>query len=295
MNPIALVTARHGPSILMLLCRLLPRQWAYRLGSWLVAKIASRQDLLMIQNLRRNLAVVHGVPMDHPRVDESVNYLLQNTARSFVDLSKALVAGPEAVRAACRFDEATLEIVQEHIAQGQGIVFVSAHMCSFDLALLALGQLFPSVQILSNAAPEGSSKPMNEIRARHGLEITPISVASLRQALERLRNGGLVIIAADMPIEDGEDMVFFDRVARLPTGHVRLALNTGATILVGTSRRMADGRYVIEGAEASRPSSSGDRRGDAIRWAQSSLDILERFIKFVPEQWLMPLLVWSDD
>lgn len=237
--------------------------------------------------------MVYGLPEDHPYVGESVTHLLRNTAGSFVDLSRALAAGPAAILSVCRFDDATLEIVQDNLANGRGILFVSAHMCSFDIALLALCQLFPSVQALSNADPQGSSKTMNEIRARHGLKITPISVAALRQALERLRSGGLVAIAADTPIEGGEELIFFDHVARLPAGHVRLAMNTGATLLVGTSRRVADGSYVIEATTAPRPSSSGDRKRDATRWAQSSLVILEGYIRRAPEEWLMPRPVWK--
>lgn len=293
MNPIALVTARYGPLLLMLLCRLLPLPWAYRMGNWLVGRIAGRQDLPLVQALHANLAVVYGLPEDHPSVGESVSHLLQNTADSFVDLSKALASGPEAITAACRFDEAAWEIVQENLANGRGMVFVSAHTCSFDIALLALSQHFPSVQVLSNADPQGSSKTMNKIRARHGVKITPISTASLRQALERLRSGGLVAIAVDKPVEGGEELVFFDHVTRLPAGYVRLAMNTGATILVGTSRRVADGLYTIEATMVPRPSSSGDRKRDAIRWAQSSLTILERQIGLAPEQWLMPIAVWT--
>jgi KDO2-lipid IV(A) lauroyltransferase len=249
----------------------------------------------MIQVLRANLAVVYGLPEDHPYVSESVTHLLQNTAGSFVDLSRALAAGPAAILAICRFDEAVLEIIQDNLASGRGIVFVSAHTCSFDIALLALSQLFPSVQALSNADPQGSSKTMNEIRARHGVKITPISATSLRQALKRLRSGGLVAIAADLPIEGGEELVFFDQVARLPAGHVRLAMNTGATLLVGTSHRVTDGRYLIEAATAPRPPSSGDRSLDAIHWAQSSLVILEGYIRRTPEEWLMPQPVWKGD
>ena len=33
---------------------------------------------------------------------------------------------------------------------------------------------------------------------------TPISVQALRQAIERLRNGGVVAIAADVPVDSGE-------------------------------------------------------------------------------------------
>jgi hypothetical protein len=40
------------------------------------------------------------------------------------------------------------------------------------------------------------------------------------------------------------------------------------------------------------PESSGDRKQDVVGWAQSSLHLLEGFIRRWPQEWLMPLPVW---
>ncbi len=186
MNPISLVTGRHGPTFARALCRLLPRRLAYGVGRRLAERVAGRDDLPLIQRLRANHAVIYGLPVDHPRVAESVSQLLQNTVTSSVDLFKALEGGPEAIRASCHLDESVNEIIHSRIASGRGMVLVSAHTCSFDIAMLYFCQLFPSVQALSNPDPRGSSRDMNNIRLRHGLDITPISLTALRKALQRL-------------------------------------------------------------------------------------------------------------
>jgi lauroyl/myristoyl acyltransferase len=292
MNPIALVTGRHGPTFARALCRLLPRRLAYGVGWRLAERVASRDDLPLIQRLRANHAVIYGLPVDHPRVAESVSRLLQNTVTSSVDLFKALDDGPEAIRASCHLDQSVHEIIQNRIATGRGMVLVSAHTCSFDMAMLYFCQLFPSVQALSNPDPRGSSRDMNNIRLRHGLDITPISRAALRKALQRLRHGGLVAIAGDIPVEGSTGLEFFGRPARLPVGHARLAMKSGAAVMVGISRRTGQGRYSLQGSLSPRPPSSGDRSRDAICWAQSSLAILEGHIRLAPEEWLMPRQVW---
>jgi len=289
-----LATSRYGPSIVMLLCRLLPLHWAYRLGEWLAALVGRRQDLPFVQGVRANLAVLHGVPAWDPVVDAALHELLRNMARSYVDLFRAVGAGPEQLYAACQLDPATVQAIETCRADGQGLVLVGAHTCSFDILLLALRQLFPSVQVLTLSDPQGSSIIMNDIRQRFGIEATPISAPTLRQAIARLRSGGVVAVAADVPVSSGELLTFFGRDARLPVGYVRLALDTGAQIVVGVSRCIGAGQYRAEMAVAARPASTGCKRQDSICWAQAVLATLEGFLRRWPDQWLMPKPLWEE-
>jgi lauroyl/myristoyl acyltransferase len=149
------------------------------------------------------------------------------------------------------------------------------------------------VQILTKADPQGSSQFMSRLREEQGFLVTPLSVGSLRQATERLRQGGVVAIAADIPVESGEPLTFFGRASQLPVGHTRLAMDTGSQVLVGVSHRVADGTYRAEVALAPRPQSSGDRKQDAVLWAQASLRLMEACIRRWPHEWLMPAPVWS--
>jgi KDO2-lipid IV(A) lauroyltransferase len=134
---------------------------------------------------------------------------------------------------------------------------------------------------------------MNEIRKEHGIEMTPISMSSLRQAMTRLRRGGVVAIAADVPVEGGEELIFFGHESQLPVGHARLALRTGAQMLVGVSHRTGEGSYRADLALAPQPESTGDQKQDSVRWAQDSLAMLEDYIRRWPEEWMMPVPVWS--
>lgn len=287
-----LATSRFGPPIVIALCRLLPLPWAYRLGEWLVSLVQRRQDLPFIQGLRTNLAVLHGAPETGPIVDAALAEVLHNMAHSYVDLFRAVNGTLEQFYAACPLDPATVEAVEACRANGQGLILVGAHTCSFDMMLLALRQHFPSIQALTQSEPVGSSVIMNDIRVRFGIEVTPISRPALRQAIERLRNGGVVAIACDVPGDSGEMLSFFDHEARLPVGHARLALDTGAQMVVGVSHCVGDGQYRAEVALAPRPQSTGNKRADAICWAQSTLNTMEGFLRRWPDQWLMPLPIW---
>jgi lauroyl/myristoyl acyltransferase len=288
-----LATSRFGPPLVIALCRLLPLQWAYLLGEWLASLVGRRQDVPFTQGVRANLAVLHNVPESDPVVDLALKEVLRNMAHSYVDLFRAVNGSPERIYSAVQFDPDTINTIETCRIGGQGLVLVGAHTCSFDIMLLALRQLFPSVQALTMSDPKGSSIVMNDLRARFGIEVTPISVQALRQAIERLRNGGVVAIAADVPVDSGEFLTFFGHEARLPVGHAKLALDTGAQMVVGLSHCTGDGQYQAEIALAPRPASTGNKRQDSICWAQAALTTLESYLRRWPDQWLMPKPLWQ--
>lgn len=292
MKLVSLATGRWGPSIVMFLCRVLPGPLVCHLGKWLAGYLARREDLPLVHALWANMAVVCGLPEEHPEVRQAVAQLLFNAILSYADFFRMVQMDQQEVPVDWELDPAMRQAIEESLATGRGMVLVGAHMCSFDILLLALKEVMPDVQILTNADPQGSSRVMNEIRQAQGLHVTPLSVHSIRQALERLEGGGVVAVAADIPVEGGEKLTFFGRTSQLPVGHARLAWRTGANLLVGASYRVGEGAYRAEVALAPRPESTGDRRGDVARWAQASLTLLESYIRKWPEEWLMPIPVW---
>jgi lauroyl/myristoyl acyltransferase len=272
----------------------LPRNQAYQIGDRLTSYIAQQKELPPVKGLHANMAVVYGLPEEHPRIHHAVCQLFRTLVRVYVDLYKALEKGPSGVFASCEFDEFLLDEIDSCLASGQGLVLVGAHSCSFDLLLLALTRHFPEVQALTKRDPKGSSGVMNNIRQEFGVRVTPISVNALREAVQRLKSGGVVVLAADVPIESGAEMIFFRRKTRLPIGHARLATKTGAKMIVGTSQRVSNGLYRARGIQAHQPTPSSDRDRDVIRWAQHSLFLLERFIRERPYEWFMPVSLWPN-
>jgi lauroyl/myristoyl acyltransferase len=292
MNWIDVTSASWGPKLVKALCSVLPRTQAYQLGDRLAAHMTHQKELPMVKGLYTNMAVVLGLPEGHPRLHHAVSQLFRNLVRGYVDLYKAIERGPHEVFTSCEFDPSLLSSIDACKASGRGLVLVGTHSCSFDLLLLALTRYFPEVQALTKVNPEGSSRIMNEIREQFGVRITPISMEALREAIIRLKAGGVVVIAADVPVETGVDMVFFRRKTRLPIGHARLAAKTGAQMIVGTSQRLSDGMYRVIGVQSHQPDPSGDHDRDVIRWAQHSLFLLERFIRERPYEWFMPVSLW---
>jgi lauroyl/myristoyl acyltransferase len=239
------------------------------------------------------MAVVHRLLPESPEIERVVTQLLRNAFYSYADLFATAGSDPRAIRRTLPIDPAVHRLLDECRASGRGLLLVGAHMCSFDMLLLRLPDIFPTVQILSKADPIEGNCLMNELRRAHGLTVTPIGIVSLRQAVTTLRSGGVVAIAADLPGENGTDVLFFGRRTRLLAGHARLALLSGAQMMVGASVRVGRNAYRVEMTPVPQPPPTGDRQRDAVLWEQASVTALELLIEQAPEQWFMPQPVWA--
>jgi KDO2-lipid IV(A) lauroyltransferase len=174
------------------------------------------------------------------------------------------------------------------------MILVGTHTGNFDLGLLALATHGLEVQVLGLAdLPTGGFDLMDQMRARVGVRLTSISIPALREAVRRLRAGGMVATGIDRPVGGaGPPVEFFGRPAQLPTGHVRLALKTDAAILVAGPYRDAQGRTVIPLSPPLEMVRTGDLEEDLRVNLRRVTAWLEEYIRTRPEQWAMFVPVW---
>jgi KDO2-lipid IV(A) lauroyltransferase len=182
------------------------------------------------------------------------------------------------------------------MAQKRGLLLLTSHMSNFDLMGLSVAARGFPIQVLSLANPEAGFHILNYLRAKAGLEITPITPESLRAAIRRLRGGGLVATGIDRPIpEDRELIEFFGRPAYLPVGPVRLALMSDVTVVMGSCHYEPDEGYALEVTGPIEMVRTGDRRQDILTNARRLAGILEGYIRAHPEQWMMFHPIWPEE
>jgi KDO2-lipid IV(A) lauroyltransferase len=164
-----------------------------------------------------------------------------------------------------------------------GGIFVSAHMGSWELAGAYLAQrgVPLTAVVLQHRDPRIDELYMN-IRRHTGVEIVTVGGA-VRQLFDALKHGRFVGIASDRdPSGQGIPLPFFGEVTRMPTGHAKLALRTGAWILPTCIYRRPDGRIAIEVRPPIVPDPAHDTDQSL---ALRCISILEEFIRARPEQW----------
>lgn len=125
------------------------------------------------------------------------------------------------------------------------------------------------------------------------MNLLPASVGALRQALQHLQRGGMVLTGIDRPIDRPRVCPhFFGRPAALPTHHIFLASKARVPLIVTATYLQEDEKYHVFASEPIELE-EGLEPGIAIqRNAEKILRVAQRFIQKAPQQWVVPLPVW---
>lgn len=288
------IFSRFGPPLGLTIVRILPRRWAYKIGEWIVTIILSRDESELYRAVRSNQAVIRKWEYDDDRLHEIVREVLTNAANGLIEWFATLAIPAEFDNLSCLINEQLIDELMSAQAEGKGVIIVGPHLGSFNMLLMKIAQEKWPVQILSYAEEEGSYESDNVFRKRFGLDVTPISPSSLRSAFRRLKAGGFVLTGVDRPDTGGDVLSFFGKSTTLPVGHARLALRTGAQILVVGCQKDGPGSYSVVSSGLIEPESAGDGPRDTQRLAQRVVGYLEQFINERPSEWMMFIPVWPE-
>jgi KDO2-lipid IV(A) lauroyltransferase len=260
-----------------------------RLAGVAADAIAARRSGAIARALRVNQWVVSGGALSGDGLDERVHANLRQIARGLYDLYH-LAGDSRALLDAVAITTPALEWIERSACEP--IVFAAPHLSNFDLAGRALALSGLKAQVLSVPAPTDAYQVQNELRRAVGLDITPISLASLRQAAERLSRGGSVLTGIDRPLPYAKHPLrFFGRPALLPDVHIRLAERSNAPlVLIWAQAR--DGGYEIHSTPI--PLEPGFGGDTAVSNAERVLQTTERIISSRPTEWAMPHVVWPE-
>ena len=139
------------------------------------------------------------------------------------------------------------EIVEDLLAQGRGLVFLTPHLGSFEVAAQAYAERFGArqpVTVLYRPARQPWLRELEETaRARPALATAPASLAGVRQMMRALRRGETVGLLPDQvpPVGMGVWAPFFGRPAYTMTLAARLVQQTGAAVGVMWCERLPRG------------------------------------------------------
>lgn len=287
--------SRWGPNAAMWLVRVLPRRLTLWIADRIAARIVRQENTEMVRALRSNQSVVQGLPENDPRITKTIQAVLKNTMRSYISLFGVVNAGFEALSKIAKLDDELIEKLNSIFDGGTGLLFVGAHTIGLDHLLIYLGGLDIHTQVLAYPEVMASYQAQNDLRRSFGLNLSPVSYQSLRESIKYLREGGLVVTAADRPDESGAFLEFFGKQAWLPIGHVRLSLKTKAPIMVGVTYSTAEGEYRAKYLRVIDPKDFEGQEDADLVIAQQVLKEYEKYIGSHPDQWWMFHSVWPNN
>jgi lauroyl/myristoyl acyltransferase len=295
MSLLSLVSSPRVMRLSVFFSQRTPERLGHRMAWW-AAGILCRFQPAVLRTVQANLSQVLGPEAESAELDHVARRVLYTAMRGYFDLYRALGLPWEAMPNLVDVPQATKAVARSLWNREGGAVIVSAHLSNFDLGGHGLVSLLPEAQLITLADPPPGFQMLNESRRRSGVEITPLSSAALRQAIKLLRRGGIVTVAGDRPVSELDVPVpFFGRPARVPSGHVRLALKTGAVVAVGYCVLSPETqRYTVHLEPPMEMIRTGDREEEVQLNMRRILGRLEEIIRRWPEQWQMFVPVWPE-
>ncbi len=140
-------------------------------------------------------------------------------------------------------------VVAQAYASGRGVLFLTPHLGCFEITAQALASRFsasygPLTVLYRPARQAGLASVMESARNRPGLEAVPTTLAGVRQMIKALRAGHAVGLLPDQvpPEGMGQWAPFFGKPAYTMTLGARLALQTGAQVVLIWGERLSWGR-----------------------------------------------------
>ena len=269
--------------------RILPE--AFALGSaraigWLVGSVLGVRRTV----IRKNLELAFPSQSDAWRRGVA-RRVFPHIAREMVMLLRAGANPTDRVGGRIRFDG--LDVVDEALEEGKGVILLTGHLGNWEIAGGALAlQGYPLDAVVQRIKNPLVDRRIRELREGFGVGVIYRKEAP-RTVLRSLRRGRIVALAADQNVRRGGLFVdFFGVRASAARGPALFALRTGAPVVVGTSRRLPGwkARYQVRFSRL--------QAADGTPLSEEALmggyfEALELAIREAPEQYFWPHDRWK--
>jgi KDO2-lipid IV(A) lauroyltransferase len=267
----------------------LPDAWLRSAGRFLGASAHA-----LAPGLRRTAE--ENVARAFPELDARARAAL--VRRVYVRLGEQLgeaVASLDPVRqvAPLPFAPGARAVLDDALGEGRGVVFASAHLGPWErVAKTLVDAGFPFTAVAREAYDPRLDAVYTRLRTGRGVRTIYRGRPGAPAALLRvLRAGGLLGIPMDLASRvPSVDVPFLGVLAPTPVGPAKLALRTGAAVVVGAAA-LDDGRLVVDvtpvrTADLTGRGVSRQARDDAARLLTARInDALSARIRAMPEAW----------
>ncbi|MDP2653340.1 MAG: lysophospholipid acyltransferase family protein [Candidatus Omnitrophota bacterium] len=175
------------------------------------------------------------------------------------------------------------------LAQGRGVMAISAHFGNFPLLHLKLAQTGYPIYVMSRPMRDPAvGKYLNDLQSRCGIETIHSfpRKRAISETLAHLRGNHIVLIQMDQDFGDEGIMVdFFGRPASTPTGPVVLASRAGSPMVPMFIFRTGAGRHCVKILPAHEMVILGDQEATVKANVQALTGIIEEQIRRAPQEW----------
>ena len=185
-------------------------------------------------------------------------------------------------------------LVEERLARGKGLIAVTGHLGNWELggAYVAARGL-PIDVVARHMANPLFDRYLTRTRQKLGMTVVHDEQA-VRRLPRSLRDGRVVAVVMDQGAVGLAStwVPFFGRFAKTPRGPAVFALRLGTPIVFGAAIRKPSGQYQLTFEPIDVPP-TGDREADVDRIVAAYTEVLERWVRRTPEQYLWHHRRWK--
>ena len=206
---------------------------------------------------------------------------IAESGKAMFELPFLWCAKPERVAASAV--EENYELVEQALAEGRGIVFLTPHLGCFEITAQQVA-LRTRLTVMYRPPRQAALKPLVEgARARGMLHLAPATLAGVRILARSLKNGEPVGVLPDQVPKEGEGVwaPFFGRPAYTMTLPAKLAQMGRSPVLLVYAERLPKGR----GFRLRFSRFEGSLEGTSAQQAASINQAMEQLIALCPAQY----------
>lgn len=171
------------------------------------------------------------------------------------------------------------------LAAGRGVILAAAHYGNFELMAAYCGSWDLPITVIARAKDDDLTEEfIRRTRSHHKINV--IHKTAWPEAAKVLKAGGMVGILVDQAVNTGGVMIdFLGHPASAALGPLLLARQTGAMILPCFISRDANHRQTIEMHRPLEIPETGNLEADLIAAARELHGLIERQIRYQPDEW----------
>ena len=187
------------------------------------------------------------------------------------------------------------KLIEDALALGRGLVFLTPHMGSFEITAQAYAQRYGAIKPITVMFRPARYRMLRELeeaaRARPALATVPASIGGVRQMMRALQRGEAVGLLPDQVPPQGMGVWadFFGAPAYTMTLAARLAQQSGAPIVLAWCERLPLGRgFHLRLCRLAEPLPLQGEDAQALQLAQASVinRAMQQLIQQCPQQYL---------
>jgi KDO2-lipid IV(A) lauroyltransferase len=286
------INGRFGIGLILALGKIIPSSIGYPLAEKVSLLLSAQENSDIVRAARANQWIVSGCSLSSEELDAQTRETFRQTSRWLFDFYHN-INNYQTIIDRVTLSPKLVKFLTDRLGGDEGTILVAPHLSNFDFGGRAMVLHGFDIQVLSYPQPHGGYQWQNKLRKDIGMNVTPMSVESMRAAKARLKNGGVVITGMDRPLDRSNyHPCFFGFPTAVPTSYVRMALQTNSSVVVIACIGLPKENYRVECSDLIYMEPNDDPVREIEKNAEKVLREAEKFIRAYPSQWAMFYPVW---